>query len=255
MCMFSFSAAISACEKGGQWERALLLLDEMRRCGVKQDIFGFSAAISACAKGGQWERALSLLNEMRESGVEPNEFSYSSAIQACARAGQADVAMRLFEALEVAEAVNAEVVTFNAILDAVCEQRSNATMLWKLACSRGCYPGAVSWGDVPQLDLHCMSEGAAETAVRWWLQEGVAEGAAAAAGSVPPERLELITGWGKSRPTTQDSDVRLRVHEVLRQMGAETRPTDNPGLFVVEAERWLRPRARGGLSPAPGERI
>eukprot|EP00966_Prymnesium_polylepis_P093678 2167735-Prymnesium_polylepis.1 len=52
---FSFSASISACEKGGQWERALSLLDDMQRRGVRPNMFSFNAAISACEKGGQWE--------------------------------------------------------------------------------------------------------------------------------------------------------------------------------------------------------
>ena len=56
--VISFNAAISACEKGGQCERALALLGDMRAAGVQPDVISFSAAISACEKGGQWELAL-----------------------------------------------------------------------------------------------------------------------------------------------------------------------------------------------------
>ena len=49
--MISFSAAISACEKGGQWERALSLLGKMRKAGITSNVISFSAAISACEKG------------------------------------------------------------------------------------------------------------------------------------------------------------------------------------------------------------
>eukprot|EP00973_Karenia_brevis_P045483 6299802-Karenia_brevis.AAC.1 len=41
----SFNAAISACEKGQQWEHALA------------DVMSFISAISACEKQWQWERA------------------------------------------------------------------------------------------------------------------------------------------------------------------------------------------------------
>ena len=52
--VISFSAAISACEKGGRWEQALSLLKEMLDAGVALDVISFSAAMSACEKGGQW---------------------------------------------------------------------------------------------------------------------------------------------------------------------------------------------------------
>ncbi|CAK0907830.1 unnamed protein product [Prorocentrum cordatum] len=38
-------------------------------------IFSYSAGISACEKGDQWQRALALLSEMREAKLEPNTIS------------------------------------------------------------------------------------------------------------------------------------------------------------------------------------
>ena len=51
--VISFSAAISVCEKGGRWQRALCLLDDMCKAGVTMDVISFSATISACEKDGQ----------------------------------------------------------------------------------------------------------------------------------------------------------------------------------------------------------
>ena len=51
--MISFTAAISACEKGEQFERALVLLHKMREGGTIADVITLSVAISAydeCAK-------------------------------------------------------------------------------------------------------------------------------------------------------------------------------------------------------------
>ena len=52
--VISFSAAISACEKGRQWKQGLSLLSEMRKAGMPPDVISFSATISECVKGRQW---------------------------------------------------------------------------------------------------------------------------------------------------------------------------------------------------------
>jgi pentatricopeptide repeat protein len=75
---FSYNAAISACEKGGQWQLALSLLNTMADMRVIQDVISYSAVISACEKGGQWELALSLLRSMSSTGRVQNVISYSS---------------------------------------------------------------------------------------------------------------------------------------------------------------------------------
>ncbi|CAK0790318.1 unnamed protein product, partial [Prorocentrum cordatum] len=67
--VISYSAGTSACEKGGQWQRALALLSEMPEAKLEPDIiFSYNAGISACAKGEQWQRALALLSEISGSG-------------------------------------------------------------------------------------------------------------------------------------------------------------------------------------------
>ena len=57
--VIGFNAAISACGKGGQWQRALSLLDDMRKAGATMDVISFSAAVSACEKG--WAVAASVV--------------------------------------------------------------------------------------------------------------------------------------------------------------------------------------------------
>ncbi|CAK0881698.1 unnamed protein product [Prorocentrum cordatum] len=111
--MITYSAGISACEKGEQWQRALALLSEMwaaelkpnviwsavtlgsararragsgsgpwrcsARCGMRSwsptSSSLYSAGISACEKGVQWQRALALLREMWEAKLEPDVIS------------------------------------------------------------------------------------------------------------------------------------------------------------------------------------
>ena len=60
-----FNAAVSACEKDKQWDRALELLRKtVHHQLLTPDVVSFSAAISACEKGKQWQGALGLLQEM-----------------------------------------------------------------------------------------------------------------------------------------------------------------------------------------------
>ena len=68
----TFSASVSACEKGDQWERALLILSEMPCDGVLPNVVSYSAGISACEHCGQWQRALVLLAQKLAARLVPD---------------------------------------------------------------------------------------------------------------------------------------------------------------------------------------
>ena len=59
----TYSAIISACEKGRRWQRSLELFEEMRSQALPADVITYNAAISACEKGKQWQRALEFFEE------------------------------------------------------------------------------------------------------------------------------------------------------------------------------------------------
>eukprot|EP00973_Karenia_brevis_P027687 3816388-Karenia_brevis.AAC.1 len=60
----TFSAAISACEKGAPWQRVGPLFPEMCSGGL--------AIRSQLARGIQWQRVAPLLDGMRRRGLSPN---------------------------------------------------------------------------------------------------------------------------------------------------------------------------------------
>ena len=64
----SYSAAISACEKGKRWELALEFLEEVKTWATVGAI-SYSAAIGACEKCAEWQRALDLLKTMWEERI------------------------------------------------------------------------------------------------------------------------------------------------------------------------------------------
>ena len=68
-------AGIPACEKGGQWEHALL------------HIINYIAGISSCDRGGQLQQAVLLFDGLRRADVTPDVISYSAGIPACDKGG------------------------------------------------------------------------------------------------------------------------------------------------------------------------
>ncbi|CAN0566220.1 unnamed protein product, partial [Ectocarpus sp. 12 AP-2014] len=76
----------SAVARSGRWEEVLVLLGVMRSEGVAPDHFAFGAAVNACAKGGQWERAVALLDQVSLGsvrGVVPTATQFSCDSEAC----------------------------------------------------------------------------------------------------------------------------------------------------------------------------
>ena len=60
----------------GGWKQAVELLRSSKRTyGIDPDVISYNAAISACEKGKQCERALELLEEMKTSGIAPDVIS------------------------------------------------------------------------------------------------------------------------------------------------------------------------------------
>eukprot|EP00913_Durusdinium_trenchii_P015660 g14720.t2 len=117
------AAAISACEKGGQWPEALKLFEAMPETKVQPDVISYSAAISACEKCGQWPQALKLFHAMPKAKVQPNVISHNAAISACEKGGQWQQAIKLFEAMPE-ERVQPDAISYNAAISA-CEKGGN----------------------------------------------------------------------------------------------------------------------------------
>eukprot|EP00435_Cladocopium_sp_Y103_P027881 s2612_g6.t3 len=116
--VFSFSAAISACEKCGRWQIALQLFENMATARVTADEIGFNAAISACEKGGQWPSAVQLLQLLATRRCVATVVSFSAAISAGAAGAEWLAALCMLESMQTQ--VKSNEVTFNALLSC-CE--------------------------------------------------------------------------------------------------------------------------------------
>ncbi|CAK0869871.1 unnamed protein product [Prorocentrum cordatum] len=87
--LVSYNSGISACQKGGQWQRSFALLVEMWEATVETDAIGYSAGISACGKARQWQQVVLLLREMREAMLEPDVIPATPPEPARARGASA----------------------------------------------------------------------------------------------------------------------------------------------------------------------
>ena len=66
----TFNALLTALANAqplAQWERSLRLLRSLPSRGVSPDIISYNAVLSALGKGGQWRRALALLDSLRKA--------------------------------------------------------------------------------------------------------------------------------------------------------------------------------------------
>ena len=63
----ALNAAISACEKSGNWEKASQLFSLMAHCKKELETIAYSAVIRACEKGGRPEKALRMFSLMESS--------------------------------------------------------------------------------------------------------------------------------------------------------------------------------------------
>ncbi|CAE8642006.1 unnamed protein product [Polarella glacialis] len=117
--LHGLNSAISACEKGLQWQRALfLLLEDCAGRRLHADAITYSAAITACGHGARSDIALDLLRSMRHAKVEPKVFCFNAAITTCgARSLQWEPALELLWAARQLS-VEPNTVTGNAALGA-----------------------------------------------------------------------------------------------------------------------------------------
>lgn len=95
----SYTAAMSSCWKGGRWDLALELLEEMVHRELTPNAVALSTAVAACESGGLWQRALSLLR--KSSGTRRDAQLYNSVIGACGSSSAWEHALALLQELSI----------------------------------------------------------------------------------------------------------------------------------------------------------
>ena len=102
----------------------------MTEMGIKKNVIIFGAAMSCMEKSCRADIAFQLMDRMKIEEVAPNVHIYNSAISACARCNLWEKGYELFQEMEKV-GVPRDVVTYNAVLDAVCSQVELGRKLFK----------------------------------------------------------------------------------------------------------------------------
>jgi pentatricopeptide repeat protein len=107
-------------EKDQLWSKALDLLEQMKREGVKADAITYSSAIVACGSAGRWKEVLKLLKVMQKGGptTRPNRIAYTNAITACGRSGEYQHALEVFNDMK-RDGIKPDRVSYNALISAL----------------------------------------------------------------------------------------------------------------------------------------
>mmetsp|Transcript_3235 Transcript_3235/g.5931 ORF Transcript_3235/g.5931 Transcript_3235/m.5931 type:complete len:1086 (-) Transcript_3235:468-3725(-) len=96
----------------------------------------YNVVIASCSKestndGSGWQRAISLLQTMRRSGPQPNEQTYSLILQSCAEHGQMKVAMSLLDEIRQSPAITPTEKLYLPLLK-VCAKFGHFKTAWSL---------------------------------------------------------------------------------------------------------------------------
>eukprot|EP00438_Fugacium_kawagutii_P006282 Skav222669 [mRNA] locus=scaffold997:584184:584852:- [translate_table: standard] len=79
----SLNCTLSACEKGEQWQTALVLLPHFSQC--ERTVVTIGAVVAACVVGSAWEAAIASMAEAFEVGLSPNDEILNSLTESCRR--------------------------------------------------------------------------------------------------------------------------------------------------------------------------
>jgi pentatricopeptide repeat domain-containing protein 1 len=76
------------------WEKAGELFRQLLSQGLVPDAITYSALISALERGGRWRQALLTFHQMTRSGCHPDGMVYNTLLEACWNSGVVPAQMR-----------------------------------------------------------------------------------------------------------------------------------------------------------------
>ena len=193
--------------------------------------------------------AFQLMERMKMEGVAPNVHIFNSAISACARCNLWKKGLELFEDMEKVGVVH-DVVSFNAVLDAVSSQVLLGRRLFELGIEKGFYARVSRLGTQwLELDLHFLSLGGGEIALGWWFEDCLVPYLMNTSKLAAVTSIDIVTGYGKTRMRGVrhgDDGMRKRVRAMLEFMGIVEIDQPNKGRIHIDKEALIREVQKNG---------
>ena len=115
----TYGAAVKACSKGGEWQRAMGLLFDLGFRGLEPNLVVYTAAISSLEKKGFWETAVALLDLATAQALEVDVICISAAMRSAKRHWEA--ALRFFSRM-LDQELAPDLVSLNILISS-CEDQ------------------------------------------------------------------------------------------------------------------------------------
>lgn len=143
-----------------------------------------------------------------------------------------------------------DVVTYNAVLDAVCSQVELAEQIFHEGVGRGFYAKVSRLGSQwLELDLHFLSLGGGETALRWWFEKCLVPYLGNSQELASVKSIDIVTGYGKTRARGArkgDDSMRKRVRAMLSFMNVCEVVQPNLGRIHIDKQALMKEVERNG---------
>jgi pentatricopeptide repeat protein len=221
----------------------------MSEMGIQKNVIIFGAALSCMEKCCRADISFQLMDRMKLERVAPNVHIYNSIISACARSNLWEKGYQVFLEMEKA-GVARDVVTYNAVLDAVSSQIRLGRMLFQEGVEKGFYARVSRLGTQWfELDLHFLSLGGGEIALGWWFEECLLPYMNNTEKLQDVNSISIVTGYGKTRLRGRrqgDDGMRKRVKAMLRFMNINELPQNNAGRIHVDKDALIREVDKNG---------
>ncbi|KAJ1266675.1 hypothetical protein BS78_08G170300 [Paspalum vaginatum] len=262
--------------KAGNVDKALGWYQAMLQDGLQPNVPTCNSLLSAFLKTNRFQDAYIVLQNMLAQGLAPSVQTYTLLLSCCTEAqpqmslccqlmaitghpahlfllylpdaepGGQNVRDHTGYFLDMMHSEDRE--SKRGLMDAVIDflhksgLKEEAGLIWEVAAQKNVYPDSVREKSSSYwlINLHLMSEGTAVTALSrtlaWFHREILALGTG-------PERIDIVTGWGRRSRVTGSSLVRQSVQKLLNLFEFPFFTTrGNTGCFVGCGEplnKWL----------------
>ncbi|KAL3687887.1 hypothetical protein R1sor_014196 [Riccia sorocarpa] len=225
------TSLLGAYLRARQYEGAMHVLQSLSKWGLTPTLPTYTLLLDSCTTCDRREDIDSVLHLMRSTG-HPAHFFLCQVVDANVYQSKAHI-QHFFRSLRLEDQETKRGFA-DALIEFLCrsEHKAKAGHVWEVAVENNLYPLAISQKEPNNwiLDLHVMSKGTAVVALCRTLanlrERMLSTG-------VVPDKIEIVTGWGKHSRVSGLSLVKNAVQNMLGALGSPFYiDSANAGCFV-----------------------